>query len=86
MKNSMIILSIAALLFAGCAGNQTKEHEQNDASHKHDDGSVHQNHEEESAIKQEEFTVPVDNTSQKADSMHKHTHEQHDGHENPHKH
>ena len=37
-------------------------------------------------LKQEEFTAPLDTASQKADSMHEHSHDEHDGHEHPHKH
>lgn len=84
MKKSIIILSIAALLFAGCSANQTKEND--NATHQHDDGSVHNNHEDESTVKQEEFIAPIDTASLKADSMHEHSHSEHSGHEHPHKH
>lgn len=60
MKNLFISMSIAAILFAGCSGNQSKEQEQRKDVHIHDDGSVHENHEEDTAVKQEEFTAPVD--------------------------
>jgi len=80
MKRSIIILSIAIILFAGCTDKKEDDHS---AIHQHDDGSVHQNHEEKNEIKQEEFIVPVDTALQKVDSMHEHTHDEH-GH--PHKH
>ncbi|MCY7410909.1 MAG: hypothetical protein LH473_11600 [Chitinophagales bacterium] len=84
MIKSIIILSIAAFLFAGCAGNQKKEND--NTTHQHDDGSVHQHHEEDSTVDQEEFTAPVDTASQKADSVHEHSHDEHGVHEQPHKH
>lgn len=77
MKKSFIILSVSALLFAACSNNQPKEHDHNNGTHEHDDGSVHQNHENDT-VKQEEFIIPADTSSEKD-----HTH---DGHEHPHKH
>ncbi|HKR05161.1 MAG TPA: hypothetical protein VJY62_11060 [Bacteroidia bacterium] len=82
MKKSFISLSIAAFLFAACSGNQNKEHDHNDGTHTHEDGSVHQNNEEDTA-KQEEFTVPADTSSKMDESKKEHSH---DGHEHPHKH
>ena len=84
MKKSILILSVAALLFAGCSGDQKKEND--NATHQHDDGSVHQNHKEDNVIKQEEFTAPVDTASLKDERKHEHTHDGQDGHEHPHKH
>ena len=86
MKNLFITISIAALLFAGCSGNQTKEQEQSKDVHVHEDGTVHQNHEEDTTVMQEEFIAPVDSASQKAEPKHEHTPDTSDGHEHPHKH
>jgi hypothetical protein len=72
MKKLFISLSIAALLFAGCSGNKTKESEEKSGTHTHDDGTVHEAHEKDSA-KQEEFTAPADTASHS-----------HDGHEHQH--
>lgn len=85
MKNIFISMTIAAILFVGCSGNKTKENIQNDGRHQHDDGLAHQNHEEDTVLKQEEFTEPVDTTSQK-EAKHEHTHNGKDGHEHPHNH
>jgi PBP1b-binding outer membrane lipoprotein LpoB len=86
MKKLFISMSIAAIFFAGCSGNKTEEHNHNDGTHQHDDGSVHQNHEDDTAVKQEEFTAPVDTASQKEEAKHEHTHDEKDEHEHPHKH
>ncbi len=64
MEKLLVSIAIAAFLFAGCSGNQNKEQEHTEDIHKHDDGSVHENHEEDSEIRQEEFTVPADTPSQ----------------------
>ncbi len=85
MKKIFLSITILAFMFAGCSDNQTKEHDHNDGTHIHDDGSVHQNHDEDSTNKQEEFTAPVDTASQKADSIHEHNHDGQDGHKHPHK-
>lgn len=64
MKNTFLSIAIAAIIIAGCNGNHPKESEQKNGVHTHEDGSVHQAHEEDSAILQEEFTVPVDTSIQ----------------------
>lgn len=86
MKKPIVTIAIAALLFAGCSGNQTKEQESSEDVHVHDDGSVHEDHKEDSTTRQEEFTVPVDTTSQKDEPKHDHTHDGQDEQEHPHKH
>ncbi len=86
MKKLFISIAIALFLIAGCSGNQTKEQEQSKEVHTHDDGSIHENHEEDSTTKQEEFTVPMDTPSKKEEPKHEHTHDGKDGHEHPHKH
>ena len=82
MKKLFISTAISAFLIAGCSGNQTKEQEHNKDVHTHDDGSVHQNHEEDTT-KQEEFTAPANTPSQKAEPEKEHTH---DGKEHSHPH
>ena len=69
MKKLFISLSIAAFLFAACSGNK---HDHNDGTHTHDDGSVHQNHQD--TIKQEEFAAPADTSHKHDDHEHPHTH------------
>jgi len=86
MKKLLVSIAIAAFLFAGCSGNQNKEQEHTEDIHKHDDGSVHGNHEEDSEIRQEEFTVPADTPSQNDEPGNDHTHEKQNGNEHPHKH
>ena len=86
MKKVLITLSIAALLFAGCSNNQSKEHDHNDGTHQHDDGAEHQNNEADDSVKQEEFTAAPDTTSQNHESKHRHSHDGENGHEHPHKH
>ena len=86
MNKSLISISIAIVLLSACSGNQTKKQEHNKDVHIHEDGSVHQNHEEDTAIKQEEFTVPVDTSLQKGVPEKEHTHDGKDEHEHPHNH
>lgn len=78
MKNSIILFAIAALLFAAC-GNKSQEHAHDgeDAhehaadTHEHEDGSVHDDH-EDGEHSQEEFKV--DSTTIKVEE-HGHSHE-----------
>lgn len=79
MKNNIIILFISAMLFSACSGNQTIENQ----THKQDDESVHENHSQDTLVKQEEFTAPTDSTVINTEPAHEHTH---DGHEHPHTH
>lgn len=86
MKKLIFPIVISAFLIAGCSSNQTKQQKHNNDVHKHGDGSVHQNHEEDTATKQEEFAAHVDTTSQKVEPVKEHTHDGQDGHKHPHNH
>lgn len=79
MKKYFIALSILAVLFSACSNNQTNDNN----THVHDDGSVHENHSQDTLVKQEEFTAPTDSTVINTEPAHEHTH---DGHEHPHTH
>ena len=81
MKNYFIYMSIIFWLAAGCSSNQNKEHDHQDGTHTHEDGSVHKDHVADTT-KQEEFVVPADSTSEKEKSTDEHSH---DGHEHPHR-
>ena len=85
MRKSLILLSMAAYLFTACGNNQSKE-QNHDATHQHDDGSVHQIHEATDSVKQEEFTATPDTASQDQKPKHEHSHDGEQGHEHPHKH
>lgn len=84
MKNSILVLAIASLLVAGCDNKNTEDHAhdadgnhmENEGTHQHEDGAVHEDHEE---VKQEEFTAPVDSAS-KATDEHGHEHEEGEKH------
>ena len=82
MKKVFFTLSLATFLLSACSDNQNKEQKLNDGTHQHEDGSVHQNHEEDT-IKQEEFNAPIDTSISEEVQVKGHTHE---GHEHPHKH
>ena len=71
MKNIFITLSIAAVLFAACTGK--REHDHNDGTHEHSDGSTYQNHETDT-VKQEEFTAPIDTIKIETEHNHEHPH------------
>lgn len=71
-------MSIAAILLAACSGNQKKEHDHNDGTHQHADGSTHQNHKADT-VKQEEFTATSDTSLNKTEKEHSH-----EGHEHSH--
>lgn len=83
-KNSIILLAIAALLFAGCGNKKSNEHshdgegahEHTDGTHEHEDGSVHEDHQDAEHF-QEEFKVESDSNSVKTEE---HGHEHEDGH------
>lgn len=53
MKKTFLILAVAAFVFASC-GSQTNEeaHEHNGETHMHEDGTMHENHDD---MTQEEF-------------------------------
>lgn len=85
MKNPIILLTITALLFAGCGNKKSSEHshdgeaahEHTEGTHGHEDGSVHEDH-ANAKPKQEEFKVDDDSTSQEAEE---HGHDHEDGHQ-----
>ncbi len=76
MKQLLICIA-SIILFAGCPSDKSKEHKHDNGTHQHDDGSIHQNHEEDTT-KQEEFIVPADTLNKKEHN--------HDGHDHPHTH
>lgn len=80
MKKQFVLISFAALFLAACSSNQNKEQNNSDETHLHEDGSIHQNHED--TVKQEEFTVTADTIQNQIDS----NQHSHDGHEHPHQH
>jgi hypothetical protein len=78
-----IVFSVLLLSLISCGGRSTN----NQNTHTHEDGSVHENHAtEQPAPKQESFKVETDNVTHKVDSVqHDHSHGEH-GHEHGHKH
>lgn len=79
MKSLFLSIAVLAFVFAGCSGNESKEHDHNDGSHTHDDGSAHQHTED--VVKQEEFVVSADTSVQDAGPK-----RDQDAHEHLHKH
>jgi uncharacterized lipoprotein YehR (DUF1307 family) len=81
MKNSIIVLAVTALLFAGCDNKKSSGHEHDsngnhtntESVHEHKDGSVHKDH-QDAEHTQEEFKVESDSTSVKKEE-HNHSHE-----------
>lgn len=81
MRNSSIILFISILLLlSACTGksdnndnqNSTENHSTTEGVHVHDDGTVHQNH-EDTEHNQEEFKVDGDSTPiKKEETEHSH--------------
>ena len=86
MKNTFLSIAIAAIIIAGCNGNHPKEPEQNKDVHTHEDGSVHQDHEKDSTIIQEEFNDSVDTSIKKEKAIKDHTHGEKESHDHPHNH
>lgn len=86
MKNSILIFAIASLLVAGCGNKNTEDHAhdadgnhmEDEGTHQHEDGAVHEDH-EEAGLKQEEFTAPADSAS-KATDEHGHEHKEAEKH------
>lgn len=76
MKKNWLIISFAALFVAACA---SKKNEKNDGTHTHEDGTVHENH-DDTLTRQEEFKATGDTSSGHNHEM-KHSH---DDHEHPH--
>jgi hypothetical protein len=72
MKHALIACIIALSLFASCSGNDS-QHDHNNGTHTHDDGTVHKNHDENSTT-QEEFIVTDSTQTHHADSSHSHDH------------
>ena len=84
MKKLLVLISLAALFFTGCSHSHTNKQD-NNGVHTHEDGSVHQNHQEDSTVGQEEFSVLPDTISQKQEDTTTHNHEK-NGHVHPHNH
>ncbi|HSO85947.1 MAG TPA: hypothetical protein VLQ91_05305 [Draconibacterium sp.] len=82
MKKLLPIILIFTLLLAGCSGDQSKENNPAEKTHQHEDGSVHESHEEEKQ-EQEEFSVSADTLSIQKQTESEHTH---DGTDQPHTH
>lgn len=80
MKKQFVLISIAATLLTACSSNQNKEQINQDETHLHEDGSIHQNHDD--TVMQEEFTVTADTIQNQIDSI-PHSHSEH---EHPHQH
>jgi len=78
MKKNWLILSVAALFMTACA---SKKDDKNGGTHTHEDGTVHENH-DDTLNKQEEFKAAAD-TSSGHDHDKEHSH---DDHEHPHTH
>ena len=79
-----ILFSIVFLVLTSCGGDKKKN---NESTHTHEDGSVHQNHVVEEASKptaQETFKVEADSTTSTTNPAHDHDHD-HD-HEDGHTH
>lgn len=79
MKKTFFALAIAGFIYAGC-GNQSSEntHEHDGNTHVHEDGTVHENHDD---MEQEEFN-PGDTSLINPDTAHQHV----PGTESDHKH
>ncbi|AZB17245.1 hypothetical protein EG352_05405 [Chryseobacterium indologenes] len=85
MRKSIIIAAFAALTLTACNNSNKSEenHEHNadgshpktEGTHTHDDGSVHNDHEADTTVKQEQFKVEQDSTAHghdHSDLNHKH--------------
>ncbi|MBK9636937.1 MAG: hypothetical protein IPO63_03650 [Bacteroidetes bacterium] len=82
MKRQFVFILFVAVFLVACSNNQNNENSHQDETHVHEDGSTHQNHDDNDTAKQEEFDVTQDTTLNQADSLH-HTH---DGSEHTHQH
>jgi hypothetical protein len=67
MKHIFVFLAFTIFAIAGCRNPKNTENS-HDATHTHDDGSVHQNH-EDTTHQQQEFKVDADT------SKHSHDHD-----------
>ncbi len=67
MKNSILVLATATLFIVGCGSGADHAHDEHgnhpEGTHTHEDGTVHEDH-EESDLKQEEFIVEPDSLNQ----------------------
>lgn len=67
-KNSIIVLAVVAMLFAGCDNKNSTGHEHDSEGnhtenvHEHEDGSLHEHHEDTEQT-QEKFKVEGDSAS-----------------------
>ena len=77
MKKVLLSLAVATFVLASC-GKKADDHghDHNDGTHQHEDGAVHENHQED-ASKQEEFTVSKDTATAEP---HGHDHGEGDSH------
>ncbi|MBA3986891.1 MAG: hypothetical protein H0X63_10055 [Flavobacteriales bacterium] len=83
MKNSLILLALAALLFAGCGNKKSNVHEHDSVGnhtnmgsvHQHEDGTVRLDIQDDEYI-QQEFKIEIDSASNKVEE-HGHSHEGH---------
>ena len=84
MKKSFFLSAFAALTLIACNNNKSEEnhehnadgsHSQTESTHVHDDGSVHNDHEADTTVMQEQFKVEQDSTANghdHSDPNHKH--------------
>ena len=82
MKRILIAISVMIITLFACSEQKSNQENDCHGTHQHDDGMVHQNHENDS-VKQEEFTVPADTSNGNTEQSKEHTHE---GDDRPHKH
>lgn len=61
MKTTLFILALVSVLFVGCSGNSSHDHQE--GTHTHEDGTVHEDHDHADSTKQEEFKVGADSLS-----------------------
>lgn len=82
MKKSLFIAALAAVVLMACNNKAGESHEHNadgshptESTHAHDDGSIHDDHDADTSIRQEEFKVNQDSTAHNpdhSDADHKH--------------
>jgi putative ABC transport system permease protein len=86
MTKYILSLAIAALLVAGCGNKKSNEHshdgeaahEHTEGMHKHEDGSVHEDH-HDAEHHQEEFKVESDSSAVNEEKELEHGHSHEDG-------
>ncbi|HSI74646.1 MAG TPA: hypothetical protein VK957_02070 [Lunatimonas sp.] len=81
MTKYLLSLAIAAFLFTGCGNKKNSEHSHDgdahghtSGTHEHEDGSVHDDH-DDAEHHQEEFKVGSDSSTLKTVEEHGHSHE-----------